>query len=88
MSIFIVFQARTPSQWRIDPSEGVVPPETEISLTLIVNLDDTVLFQDKINLAIEKSNSYIIPVQATGIGTTIVTDKPFAPAINLGPHFR
>ncbi|XP_039209471.1 hydrocephalus-inducing protein homolog isoform X12 [Crotalus tigris] len=79
--------ARTPSQWRIDPSEGVVPPEAEISLTLIVNLDDTVLFQDKINLAIEKSNSYIIPVQATGIGTTIVTDKPFAPAINLGPHF-
>ncbi|KAG8143780.1 hypothetical protein E2320_000954, partial [Naja naja] len=79
--------ARTPSQWRIDPSEGVVPPEAEISLTLTVNLDDTILFQDKINMAIENSNSYIIPVQATGIGTTIVTDKPFAPAINLGPHF-
>ncbi|XP_060537492.1 hydrocephalus-inducing protein homolog isoform X5 [Pantherophis guttatus] len=84
---FKVQMARTPSQWRIDPSEGVVPPEAEISLTLIVNLDDTVLFQDKINLAIENSNSYIIPVLATGIGTTIVTDKPFAPAINLGPHF-
>ncbi|XP_062997557.1 hydrocephalus-inducing protein homolog [Elgaria multicarinata webbii] len=79
--------AHAHSLWRIVPSKGVVPPEAEISLTLIANLDDTVLFQDKVNLAIENSNSYIIPIQATGIGTTIVTDKPFAPAINLGPHF-
>ncbi|XP_025031084.1 hydrocephalus-inducing protein-like [Python bivittatus] len=84
---FKAHMARAPSLWRIEPSEGIIPPEVEMSLTLIVNLDDTVLFQDKISLAIENSNSYIIPVQATGIGTTIVTDKPFAPAINLGPHF-
>uniref|UniRef100_A0A8C3T1C3 HYDIN axonemal central pair apparatus protein n=1 Tax=Chelydra serpentina TaxID=8475 RepID=A0A8C3T1C3_CHESE len=67
------------SLWRIEPSEGVVPPEAEISLTLIANLDDTVKFQDKVNLFIQNSNTYVIPVQAVGIGTTIVTDKPFAP---------
>lgn len=59
-----------------------------MSLTIIANLDDTVLFEDRIKLVIHKSNSYTIPVQATGIGTTIVTDKPFAPVLNLGPHFR
>ncbi|XP_053255366.1 hydrocephalus-inducing protein homolog [Podarcis raffonei] len=79
--------ARSNSLWRIEPNKGIVPPENEISLMLIANLDDTVLFQDKVNLSIENSNSYIIPIQATGIGTTIVTDKPFAPAIDLGPHF-
>ncbi|KAH0619415.1 hypothetical protein JD844_000028 [Phrynosoma platyrhinos] len=79
--------ARAHSLWRIKPTKGVVPPEAEVSLTLIANLDDTVLFQDKVHLAIENSSSYVVPVQATGIGTTIVTDKPFAPAINLGPHF-
>ncbi|XP_067402985.1 hydrocephalus-inducing protein homolog isoform X1 [Emydura macquarii macquarii] len=78
---------RSHSLWRIEPSEGVVPPEAEISLTLIANLDDTVKFQDKVNLLIQNSNTYVIPVQAVGIGTTIVTDKPFAPALNLGPHF-
>ncbi|KAL8194574.1 UNVERIFIED_CONTAM: hypothetical protein K2H54_025118, partial [Gekko kuhli] len=80
-------KAHSNSLWRIEPSKGVVPPEAEISVTLIAHLDDTVEFQDKVHMAIENSNSYIIPVQATGIGTTIVTDKPFAPAINLGPHF-
>ncbi|KAJ7312066.1 hypothetical protein JRQ81_006401 [Phrynocephalus forsythii] len=79
--------ARAHSLWRVEPSQGIVPPETEIALTLTAHLDDTVLFQDKVHLAIENSNSTIIPVQATGIGTTIVTDKPFAPAIDLGPHF-
>ncbi|XP_054856814.1 hydrocephalus-inducing protein homolog [Eublepharis macularius] len=79
--------ARSHSLWRIQPSKGVVPPEAEISITLIAHLNDTVQFQDKVHLAIENSISYIIPIQATGIGTTIVTDKPFAPAINLGPHF-
>nr|XP_056718300.1 hydrocephalus-inducing protein homolog [Euleptes europaea] len=79
--------ARSKSLWKIEPSKGVVPPEAEISITLIAHLDDTVQFQDTVHLAIKDSISYVIPIQATGIGTTIVTDKPFAPAINLGPHF-
>ncbi|XP_042303381.1 LOW QUALITY PROTEIN: hydrocephalus-inducing protein homolog [Sceloporus undulatus] len=79
--------ARAHSLWRIEPTKGVVPPEAEVSLMLIANLNDTVLFQDKVHLVIENSSSYVVPIQATGIGTTIVTDKPFAPAINLGPHF-
>ncbi|XP_039769505.1 hydrocephalus-inducing protein homolog isoform X2 [Ornithorhynchus anatinus] len=75
------------SLWRIEPSEGVVPPETEVLLTLTAHLDDTLKFQDTVILVIENSNTYKIPVQALGIGTTIVTDKPFAPALNLGAHF-
>ncbi|XP_067327017.1 hydrocephalus-inducing protein homolog [Anolis sagrei] len=79
--------ARPHSLWRIEPSSGIVPPQAEVSLLLIAHLNDTVLFQDKVHLAFEDSMSSIIPVQAAGIGTTIVTDKPFAPAIDLGPHF-
>ncbi|NWY49823.1 HYDIN protein, partial [Chionis minor] len=79
--------ARKCSRWRIEPSKGVIPPETEVSLTLIANLDDTEKFKDEVNLFIENSRTYVIPVRAVGIGTTIVTDKPFAPELNLGPHF-
>ncbi|XP_075367152.1 hydrocephalus-inducing protein homolog [Mycteria americana] len=75
------------SRWRIEPSKGVIPPETEVSVTVIANLDDTEKFKDEVNLFIENSNAYVIPVRAVGIGTTIVTDKPFAPELNLGPHF-
>ncbi|XP_042653703.1 LOW QUALITY PROTEIN: hydrocephalus-inducing protein homolog [Tyto alba] len=75
------------SRWRIEPSKGVIPPETEVSVAVIANLDDTEKFKDEVNLFIENSHTYAIPVRAVGIGTTIVTDKPFAPELNLGPHF-
>ncbi|XP_074751148.1 hydrocephalus-inducing protein homolog [Athene noctua] len=75
------------SRWRIEPSEGVIPPETEVSVAVIANLDDTEKFKDEVNLFIENSHTYVISVRAVGTGTTIVTDKPFAPELNLGPHF-
>ncbi|XP_074007853.1 hydrocephalus-inducing protein homolog [Numenius arquata] len=75
------------SRWRVEPSKGVIPPETEVSVTVIANLDDTEKFKDEVNLFIENSHTYVIPVRAVGIGTMIVTDKPFAPELNLGPHF-
>ncbi|NWS72026.1 HYDIN protein, partial [Crotophaga sulcirostris] len=75
------------SCWRIEPSKGVIPPETEVSMTVIANLDDTKKFKDEVKVFIENSCTYMIPVQAVGMGTTIVTDKPFAPELNLGPRF-
>lgn len=66
----------------------MIPPEAELSVSVIANLDDTEKFLDEVNLFVENSRSYVIPVRAVGIGTTIVTDKPFAPELNLGPHFR
>ncbi|KAM3920677.1 hydrocephalus-inducing protein homolog [Leptodactylus fuscus] len=84
------FQAsmmRKRSLWRVEPSCGEVPPEGEIYLTLVAYLDDTVAFKDTVQLVITNSNTYLIPVHATGTGTTIVTDRPFAPVLNLGAHF-
>uniref|UniRef100_H2ZTJ9 Uncharacterized protein n=1 Tax=Latimeria chalumnae TaxID=7897 RepID=H2ZTJ9_LATCH len=85
---FLAQMVRSHSYWRVEPSEGVVPPESDMVLTIVANLDDTVRFQDKIHLVIEKSQINTIPVQALGTGTTIVTDKPFAPVLNLGAHFN
>ncbi|XP_026722885.1 hydrocephalus-inducing protein homolog, partial [Athene cunicularia] len=84
---FRATMARECSCWRIEPSEGVIPPETEVSVAVIASLDDTEKFKDEVNLSIENSHTYVIPVRAVGIGTTIVADKPFAPELNLGPHF-
>ncbi|KAM8946018.1 LOW QUALITY PROTEIN: hydrocephalus-inducing protein homolog [Pelodytes ibericus] len=84
------FQAsmtRKRSMWRVDPSHGVVAPEGETCLTIIVHLDDTVSFTDNIQLVVANSNTYHIPVSALGVGSTIVTDREFAPALDLGAHF-
>ncbi|XP_056381391.1 hydrocephalus-inducing protein homolog isoform X5 [Hyla sarda] len=85
------FQAsmmRKRSLWWVEPSCGEVPPEGEVHLTVVACLDDTVTFKDTMQLIITYSNTYLIPVHATGTGTTIVTDRTFAPVLNLGAHFR
>ncbi|XP_027261798.1 hydrocephalus-inducing protein homolog isoform X2 [Cricetulus griseus] len=85
-----LFRARMASKkslWTVKPSEGMVPAEDDIPLTLTANLDDIVTFKDTVILEVEHSNTYRIPIQATGIGSTIVSDKPFAPELNLGSHF-
>ncbi|XP_074751314.1 hydrocephalus-inducing protein homolog, partial [Athene noctua] len=84
---FRATMARECSCWRIEPSEGVIPPETEVSVAVVASLDDTEKLKDEVNLFIENSHTYVIPVRAVGTGTTIVTDKLFAPELNLGPHF-
>ncbi|KAM9301954.1 hydrocephalus-inducing protein homolog [Gastrophryne carolinensis] len=84
---FQAMMMRKRSVWRVEPSSGEVPAEGDIDITLVAHLDDTVAFKDTVQLVITNSNTYLIPVQALGIGTTIVTDRTFAPTLNLGAHF-
>ncbi|KAJ8247378.1 hypothetical protein GJAV_G00245700 [Gymnothorax javanicus] len=84
---FQTHMARSRSLWRVEPSEGEVPPEGEAELRLVAHLDDTLRFQDKLYLSIQDSQTHTIPVCATGKGTTIVSDRPFAPSLDLGAHF-
>ncbi|KAL4630327.1 hypothetical protein GN956_G15741 [Arapaima gigas] len=75
------------SQFHVEPFEGEVPPDGELQLRLVAHLDDTAHFQDKLHLAILYSHTYSIPVSASGKGTTIVSNRPFAPHLDLGTHF-
>ncbi|NWT76775.1 HYDIN protein, partial [Prunella himalayana] len=84
---FQVEMAGKRSCWRIEPSKGVVPPHFEVSVAVIANLNDTVKFQEKVKVLIENSYTTIISLQAVGIGTTVVTDKPLTPKLDLKSHF-
>ncbi|XP_064020126.1 hydrocephalus-inducing protein homolog [Pogoniulus pusillus] len=75
------------SCWRIEPRQGVIPPEGEASVCITANLADTQQFQAEVQLQVEHSRGYGIPVRALGIGTTIVTDRPLAPQLSLGTRF-
>ncbi|XP_036202709.1 hydrocephalus-inducing protein homolog [Myotis myotis] len=85
--LFQAHMAHKKSLWTVEPSEGTVPPEDDIQLTLTANLNDILMFKDTVILDIINSKTYRISVQAEGIGSTIVSDKPFAPELNLGAHF-
>ncbi|KAF7656193.1 hypothetical protein LDENG_00045060 [Lucifuga dentata] len=75
------------SPWHIEPSEGEVPPEGQLELRVVAHLRDTLHFQDKLEVAIQGSQTHTVDLSATGTGTTIVSNLPFAPSLDLGTHF-
>ncbi|KAK2848119.1 hypothetical protein Q7C36_009801 [Tachysurus vachellii] len=84
---FLARMVKSNTLWRVEPAEGEIPPEGQFKLTVVASLDDTLPFQDTLQLAIHNSQTHTIPLFATGKGTTIVTDRPFAPHLDLGTHF-
>ncbi|XP_063024390.1 hydrocephalus-inducing protein-like [Melospiza melodia melodia] len=71
----------------VEPSEGVIPARGEVPVTVTATLDDTVGFEDSVQLFIRNRLWSTVYLQAFGIGTTIVIDEPFAPELNLGYQF-
>lgn len=86
--MFLFPQSRRKSFWRVEPSEGEMPPESQLELCVIAHLKDTIHFQDRLDVSIEDGQRHMFPLSATGTGTTIVCDRPFAPSLDLGTHFR
>uniref|UniRef100_A0A8D0AXJ9 HYDIN axonemal central pair apparatus protein n=1 Tax=Sander lucioperca TaxID=283035 RepID=A0A8D0AXJ9_SANLU len=72
---------------RVEPSEGEVPPESQHELRVVAHLEDTLHFQPMLEISIQDSQTHTVPLSATGTGTTIVSDKPFAPNLDLGTYF-
>ncbi|XP_068025945.1 hydrocephalus-inducing protein homolog [Melanerpes formicivorus] len=73
--------------WRVEPSRGVIPAEGQVSVSVTAQLDDTGQFQAEVQLLVEHSRGYGIPVRALGVGSTIVLDRPLAPQLSLGTRF-
>lgn len=76
------------SFWRVEPSEGEVPSESHIELKVVAHLKDVLFFEDRLKVSIQDSQTCTVALSATGTGTTIVSDRPFAPSLDLGTHFR
>ncbi|KAM9854716.1 hydrocephalus-inducing protein homolog [Aulostomus maculatus] len=84
---FTTRMSQKKSFWCVEPIVGVVPAQGQLELRVVAHLKDTLLFQDKVEVSIQDSDTYTVAVSATGIGTTIVSDKPFAPSLDLGTQF-
>lgn len=65
-----------------------MPPWSQVELKVVVNLKDTVPFEGKLEVSIQDSQPLTVLLSATGTGTTIVSDRPFGPSLDLGTHFR
>ncbi|XP_069113582.1 hydrocephalus-inducing protein homolog isoform X2 [Argopecten irradians] len=84
---FTAHMVRNKSVFHVEPSEGEIPAEKTLELTVTANLNDCVRFQDKLQVNFFESQVRHIPLTAYGQGTTIVSDPPLTPHLNLGPNF-
>ncbi|KAG7229797.1 hypothetical protein INR49_012446 [Caranx melampygus] len=84
---FTAHMSRRKSFWRVEPSEGEVPPESQLELCVVAHLKDIIHFQDRLEVSIKDGQRHIIPLSATGTGTTIICDRPLGPNLDLGTHF-
>ncbi|TMS05303.1 Hydrocephalus-inducing protein-like protein [Larimichthys crocea] len=80
-------KCRRKSFWRVEPSVGEVPPESQLDLRVVAHLKDTLPFVDKLEVSVLHGQTHTVPLFATGTGTTIVSDRPFAPSLDLGTYF-
>ena len=87
-SIFMCPQSSRNSFWSVEPSEGELSPRGELNLRVVANLIDTLHFGDRLKVSIQHGQTQTITLSAIGIGTPIVSDKPFAPSLDLGTYFR
>ncbi|XP_066051038.1 LOW QUALITY PROTEIN: hydrocephalus-inducing protein homolog [Chamaea fasciata] len=83
----LIPQACKPHCYVIEPREGVIPARGDVPVTVTATLDDTGVFADALQLFIGNRLWTTSTLLAFGTGTTIVTDKPFAPELNLGYQF-
>lgn len=65
-----------------------MPPGGQLDLSIMANLKDTLHFEDRLEVSIQHSKTHTVPLSATGTGTTIISDRPFAPSLDLGTYFR
>lgn len=84
---FTANMVRPRSAFSVDPVEGEIPAERSLDIKVIAHLDDAVRFQDKLQLSFQESQVRYIPLTGYGQGTTIVSDPPLTPQLNLGPNF-
>ncbi|XP_015258081.1 PREDICTED: hydrocephalus-inducing protein homolog [Cyprinodon variegatus] len=84
---FNTSMTRKNSFWRVEPSEGVLPPESQLNLTIVAHLKDMLPFLDELQVFVRDSRTHTISLSAKGTGTTIVSDKPLGPNLDLGTHF-
>ncbi|XP_045487724.1 hydrocephalus-inducing protein-like [Pieris rapae] len=73
-------------RWQIHPTEGFIEPEGETDLTLTLYLIDADSYTNKAVIQLERVKDILIPLSATGVGTSILVGE-FRDRVVLGRHF-
>ena len=72
------------SPWRVEPSQGLVEPCSEVRLSAICRLVDRARYEDVIRVEVEHSHAQEIAVRAVGVGCAIVSEPAIGSCVDFG----
>ncbi len=75
------------SAWRVEPSEGVVPACSQVTLNAVCRLVDRVKYEDVISVEVEHSHTQSVGVRASGAGCSVVSEPPIGNCVDFGTSF-
>ncbi|CAK1550075.1 unnamed protein product [Leptosia nina] len=87
--VFVNFRAsllNRDNRWQIHPTEGFIEPESETDLLLSLYLIDADSYTNKAVIQLERVKDILVPLSATGIGTSILVGE-LRDRVMLGRHF-
>ncbi|XP_063716545.1 hydrocephalus-inducing protein homolog isoform X4 [Symsagittifera roscoffensis] len=75
------------SVWHCEPELGHIPPGDSVDVRVVAYLDDSLKFKDRLFIDIEESSCICVELNAEGHGSTIVSDPPIGPTLDLKSRF-
>jgi hypothetical protein len=72
---------------QVEPRELVVPAGGEASVVVRVLLDDAAPFKDTLHVLVSEGADVCVPLEATGVGNTVVSGVLSEPRLDFGPQF-
>lgn len=71
----------------VTPLSARLSPNESLELTVTAFVDDNYKFSDHLNILVSRGVNFTIFLSIEGVGTTIISDPPLQPAINLGTYY-
>ena len=71
----------------MSPLSTQIAPEESVELTVTAYLNDHLKFKDKLTIRVLQGINFTVPLKASGIGTTIVSNPAILPGVHLGTFF-
>ncbi|KAI6660485.1 hypothetical protein LOD99_14069 [Oopsacas minuta] len=72
--------------FQVDPVKGSIPAHASQELRITANLNDSIVFANKLVIKFNHDVMYYVGLEAKGSGVTILSDPPLLPKMDFG-HF-
>ncbi|KAL1457517.1 hypothetical protein WDU94_007738, partial [Cyamophila willieti] len=83
-----IFQEKDPSAWTVSPMRGLLNPDSSLTLTLSVNLNEAKPASDSLIVHGCYLDPLTVKLMALGVGFSILTEPNILPSYDFGESYK